>query len=145
MDVMEIKGWHFPPQISKTRNWTSDVCLYPDSPPLAGCDSRSIFKWSTCGLNTEFSFKTCCYCKSKEPSLPVITNKIFHEVKLPTPLPLISNSVVLLLNWFFTKAWVFNLSYYYYTKSKRMKNRLMLSMLIVLKKLKNIECPTIYP
>ena len=37
---------------------------------LAGCDTRTIFKWSTAGLNSEFSFSQTSYLtKPKEPSL----------------------------------------------------------------------------
>ena len=37
----------------------------------AGFDTRSIFKWSLTGLNSEFSFsKTSCFTKAEEPSLP---------------------------------------------------------------------------
>ena len=31
--------------------------------------TRSIFKWSTAGLNSEFSFQNGCLTKEKEPSL----------------------------------------------------------------------------
>ena len=31
-------------------------CNYPTPPPRTGCDTRSIFKWSTISLNKEFSF-----------------------------------------------------------------------------------------
>ena len=37
----------------------------------AGYDTRSIFKWSLTGLDSEFSFfKTSCLTKAEEPSLP---------------------------------------------------------------------------
>ena len=37
------------------------VCIYLTTPPWAGCDIRSIFKWSKAGLNSEFSLsKTGC-------------------------------------------------------------------------------------
>ena len=37
--------------------------------PWAGCDTRSIFKWSLTGLNSEFSFSyTSCHTKSEELS-----------------------------------------------------------------------------
>ena len=32
------------------------VSIYPNSPPHAGCNTRSIFKQNTAGLNSEFSF-----------------------------------------------------------------------------------------
>ena len=32
------------------------VYIYPTPPPWAGCDTRSNFKWSSAGLNSEFSF-----------------------------------------------------------------------------------------
>ena len=34
----------------------SNVCIYPTPPPQTGCNKRSIFKQSTAGLNSDFSF-----------------------------------------------------------------------------------------
>ena len=43
----------------------------PNPSALAGYDTRSIFKWSLTGLNSECSFsKTICLTKAEEPSLP---------------------------------------------------------------------------
>ena len=42
--------------------------------PREGCNTRSIYKWSKAGLNSEFSFsKTGCPTKIKEFSLPIYT------------------------------------------------------------------------
>ena len=42
----------------------------PNPSTQAGYDTRSIFKLSLTGLNSEFSFSlTCCLTKAKEPSL----------------------------------------------------------------------------
>ena len=49
------------------------VCMYLLTNPStrAGCDTRSMFKWSLTGLNSEFSFSlTGCLIKAKEPDLP---------------------------------------------------------------------------
>ena len=46
------------------------VFIYPTSLLWVGCITRSIFKWSTTGLNLEFSIsETGCHNKAKEPSL----------------------------------------------------------------------------
>ena len=43
----------------------------PNPSTRAGYDTRSIFKRSLTGLNSEFSFSlTCCLTKAEEPSLP---------------------------------------------------------------------------
>ena len=45
--------------------------IYLIPPPQTKCDIRSIFKWSTTGLNSVFSFTwTGCHIKVKKPSLP---------------------------------------------------------------------------
>ena len=49
------------------------VCIYIYTNPSlqVRCDTRSIFKWSTAGLKSEFSFsETDCLTKAKETSLP---------------------------------------------------------------------------
>ena len=38
--------------------------------PRAGCDTRSVFKRSTAGMNSEFSFKTSCLTKALETNQP---------------------------------------------------------------------------
>ena len=48
------------------------VYIYSTPPPRARCDTRPIFKRSTTGLNSEFSFsETGCLIKVKEFSLPI--------------------------------------------------------------------------
>ena len=47
------------------------VCVYLPSPLQRGCNTKSIFKESLTGLNSEFSLSyTGCHTKVKEPSLP---------------------------------------------------------------------------
>ena len=52
---------------------TKDICLILFTNPSArvGYDTRSIFKRSLTGLNSQFSFSyTSCLVKAEEPSLP---------------------------------------------------------------------------
>ena len=50
-----------------SENTASFIFIYPIPQPLAGCDTRSIFKPSTTGLNSEFSFSWInCLTKAKE-------------------------------------------------------------------------------
>ena len=49
--------------------YVEKVCIYPTPPPWVGSDTRSIFKWSTTGLNSDFFSYTDCLTKAKEPSL----------------------------------------------------------------------------
>ena len=45
--------------------------IFTNPSARAGCDTRSIFKRSLAGLNSEFSFsQTSCLTKAEEPSLP---------------------------------------------------------------------------
>ena len=45
--------------------------IFTNPSAWAGYDTRSIFKWSSTGLNLEFSFSlTSCLTKAEEPSLP---------------------------------------------------------------------------
>ena len=45
--------------------------IFTNPSTRAGYDTRSIFKWSLTGLNSEFSFSlTSCLTKAEEPSLP---------------------------------------------------------------------------
>ena len=47
------------------------VCIYPTHLQLTRCNTRSIFKQSKAGLNSEFFFpQTGCLTKAKEPNLP---------------------------------------------------------------------------
>ena len=47
------------------------ICIFTNPSARAGYDTRSIFKRSLTGLNSEFSFsKTSCLTKAEEPSLP---------------------------------------------------------------------------
>ena len=42
----------------------------PNLSTQAGCDTRSVFKGSFTGLNSEFLFLSSCFAKVKEPNLP---------------------------------------------------------------------------
>ena len=47
----------------------SNLYIYPTPSPWAGCDTGSIFKQSTTGLNSDFSFSQTDHLnKLKEPS-----------------------------------------------------------------------------
>ena len=47
------------------------LSIFTNPSARAGYDTRSIFKWSLTGLNSEFSFSwTSCLTKAEEPSLP---------------------------------------------------------------------------
>ena len=73
-----------------------DIFSYgPISPPpaRAGYDTRSIFKRSLTGLNSEFSFsKTSCLTKAEEPSLsyylPIAGGRIIRFIPFPRVLVL---------------------------------------------------------
>ena len=57
-----LKIWHL---------LCTEECVYPVLPPRARCDTRSISKRCTRGLNSEFSFLRAVYLtKAREPSLP---------------------------------------------------------------------------
>ena len=53
-------------------SWNPGLYTYLPNPSVwSAYDTRSIFKRSSTGLNSEFSFSlTACYTKAKEPSLP---------------------------------------------------------------------------
>ena len=47
------------------------IYIYTNPSTRAGCDTKSIFKWGSTGLNSEFSFcYSSCLTKAEEPSLP---------------------------------------------------------------------------
>ena len=46
------------------------LTIFTNPSERAGYDTRSIFKRSLTGLNSEFSFLTNCLTKDEEPSLP---------------------------------------------------------------------------
>ena len=47
------------------------LTIFTNPSAQAGYDTRSTFKWSLTGLNSEFSFSlTSCLTKAEEPSLP---------------------------------------------------------------------------
>ena len=46
------------------------LSIFTNPSARAGYDTRSIFKQSLTGLNSEFSFLTSCLTKAEEPSLP---------------------------------------------------------------------------
>ena len=69
--------------------------MYPYLPNLsarAGYDTRSFFKQSLTGLNSEFSFYTSCLTKAEEPSLlsylPIAGGRIIGFIPFPRVLVL---------------------------------------------------------
>ena len=51
-------------------HWLTSVVLFTNPSARAGYDTRSIFKRSLTGFNSEFSFSyTSCLTKPEEPSL----------------------------------------------------------------------------
>ena len=46
-------------------------CIYPTPPLQAGCDIKSIFKWSKVGLNSYFLLLDWLPTMAREPSLPL--------------------------------------------------------------------------
>ena len=71
-----------------------DTHTHTHTTPLswAGCDTRSRFKQSLTGLNSEISFsKTCCHTKIKEPSFlyfPITEGRIVGFMPFPRVLVL---------------------------------------------------------
>ena len=67
--------------------------LFTNPSARAGYDTRSIFKWSLTGFNSEFSFsETCCLTKAEEPSLsyylPIAGGRIIGFIPFPSVLVL---------------------------------------------------------
>ena len=57
--------------MKSTINVSASITIFTNPSALAGYDTRSIFKWSLTGFNSEFSFcQTNCLTKPEEPSLP---------------------------------------------------------------------------
>ena len=47
-----------------------DVCIYLTPQPWIEYDTKSVFKWNTASLNSEFSFSyTDCLTRDKEPNV----------------------------------------------------------------------------
>ena len=64
------------------------IILFTNPSAQAGYDTRSIFKRSLTGLNSEFSFsKTSCLTKAEEPSLsyylPIAGRRIIGFIPFP--------------------------------------------------------------
>ena len=56
------------------------VTIFTNPSARAGYDTRSIFKQSLTGLNSEFSFSyTSCLTKAEEPSLPYYFTHSWRE------------------------------------------------------------------
>ena len=77
------------PYLSAIYYWS----YLPNPSARAGYDSRSIFKRSLTGLNSEFSFsKTSCLSKAEEPSLsyylPIAGGRIIGFIPFPRVLVL---------------------------------------------------------
>ena len=72
---------------------TIGIILFTNPSARAGYDTRSIFKRSLTGLNSEFSFsKTSCLTKAEEPSLsnysPIAGGRIIGFIPFPRVLVL---------------------------------------------------------
>ena len=70
-----------------------NMILFTNPSARAGYDTRSIFKRSLTGLNSEFFFsKTCCLTKAEEPSLsyylPIAGGRIIGFIPSPRVLML---------------------------------------------------------
>ena len=65
----------------------------------AGYDTRSDFKQSLTGLNSEFSFSTGCLTKAKEPSLPIARGRIIGISPFPKVLVLCEMQSTLTRIW----------------------------------------------
>ena len=69
------------------------ISLFTNPSARAGYDTRSIFKWSLTGLNSEFSFSLAsCLTKAEEPSLsyylPIAGGRIIGFIPFPRVLVL---------------------------------------------------------
>ena len=70
-----------------------NLIIFTNPSARARYDTRSIFKWSLTGLNSEFSFSlTSCLTKAEEPSLPyylpIAGGRIFGFIPFPRVLGL---------------------------------------------------------
>ena len=81
---------------SRERSWTlpnTSLFYLPNPSARAGYDTRSIFKQSLTGFNSEFSFSwTSCLTKAEEPSLsyylPIAGGRIIGFIPFPRVLVL---------------------------------------------------------
>ena len=85
-------SWLFEPEIIKIGQ-SSHMILFTNPSARAGYDTRSIFKQSLTGLNSEFSFFwTSCLTKAEEPSLsyylPIAGGRIIGFIPFPRVLVL---------------------------------------------------------
>ena len=81
-----------------------NIIIFTDPSTQAGYDTRSIFKWSLTGLNSEFSFsQTSCLIKAEEPSLPyylpIAGGRIFWFIPLQKHYKRLKNRWVRLEIW----------------------------------------------
>ena len=84
--------------------WHGVLPCLPTPSAQAGYDTRSFFKWSFTGLNSEFSFsKTSCLTKAEEPSLPyylpIAGGRIIGFIPFPRVLVLCEMQSVLSRIW----------------------------------------------
>ena len=75
-----------------TQTFSNILILFTNPSTRAGYDTRSTFKQSLTGLNSEFSFKTCCLTKAEEHSLsyylPIAGGRIIGFIPFPRVLVL---------------------------------------------------------
>ena len=76
------------------------IILFTNPSARAGYDTRSVFKRSLTGLNSEFSFsKTSCLTKAEEPSLlyyfPIAGGRMIGFIPFPRVLVLCENAIIL--------------------------------------------------
>ena len=70
------------------------VCIYPTLPSRTGCDTRSVFKQSKTGFNSEISFSyTCCSTKAKQHSLTYYLSIVEKKTKTGGFLPFLMTLV----------------------------------------------------
>ena len=87
--------------------WFYCISIFTNPSARAGYDTRSIFKRSLTGLNSEFSFSsTSCLTKAEEPSLPyylpVAGGRIIGFIPFSRVLVLCE------MLWHINHCWLFN-------------------------------------
>ena len=82
------------------------VYIYPTPPPQEEYNTRSIFKWSTVGLNSEFSFSlTGCLTKVKEFGIPYYWPKAGGRADGFMPFPRMRWNAISLIQGLNSNSW----------------------------------------